>query len=611
MYKSTSLTFALVFSFCQFVYAQAYDDYIGAGHNRDIIVTGSDNLQQTGWSQTASAEKTINGEGLEGKLSEAARFLNQATLCYDMEEIELVAENGLEAWIDAQIAQDMILYEPMLQDIMGDYHAYQFATGDTLQHYPHPVTTQFQKTAYWRMNLQNRDFLRDKIVGAWLEILVISIASDIGTYGYGVMNYLDIFKRHAFGNFRDILQEISLHTSMGTFLSHYGNPKANPAANTLPDENFAREVMQLFTIGLHELNNDGTPVTNPDGSFIPTYDNEDIGEMAKVFTGLGSGGTISPNLDTLFWNPIWGRDYTIPMKMYEDKHEPSIKTLFDGDLVIPANQPGMQDITMALDYLFNHKNTPPFICYRLIQLFVKSNPTPAYVNRVVNVFIDDGNGTRGNMAATVKAILLDEEARSCDWQMHPDQGKFRPATEKGFQFARIAEVESETGEIWTDASYQTWTAGHIPMAAPSVFNHHQRDFAPFGEIQDAGLVAPEFQIFDSHTSIGYVNMIWRWFFLWEEYGYGTWRDPTWKMHPSYDNFLESGQDPEVLLNILDMRLTNGNMTPYTRERIKHAISGLDPSQFPSPIAHLGEYELEKVKLAFILILMSPDFHITK
>lgn len=592
---------------------QIYDDYIGAGHNQGITVTSSSDLQQTGWSQTASAEKTINGDGLEGKLSEAARFLSQAAISHDQEEIEHVAEIGIEAWIDEQIAQDYTLHLPIFDSVLADHHAYQLSIGDTVLI---PAVKSMQRTTYWRMNMLERDFLRDKLVAAWLEILVISIRSDISPYGQGVMDYLDIFKRNAFGNFRDIIGEVTLHPSMGIFLSHHNNRKADTTANTLPDENFSREIMQLFTIGLNEMNNDGTFKTDADGDLIPTYNNADIGEMAKVFTGLSAGQTIIPGVVPLFFGlPVWAIDYTVPMIMYEEHHEPSAKSIFNGDLIIPANQSGMEDIEMVLDYLFNHPNTPPFICQRMIQLLVKSNPTPAYVNRVANVFINDGNGVRGDMEAVIKAILLDEEARTCFWQSHPDQGKLKNATDKGLQFARIVDFDIPSGEIWTDGSYQEWTAVHLPMNAPSVFNWHERDFIPFGEIGDAGLVAPEFQMLNNHTSIGYANLTWRWFHLTEagegEFGFGSWRDPSHAMRPVYNNYFEAGQDAEALINMLDLQFTNGNMTPFTRSVIKDLIVSMDESFFPNPSVHLNEYHIEKVKHAIIMLLLSPDFNILK
>lgn len=592
---------------CGQLHSQAYEDYIGAGHNRDITVTSSDNWQQDNWSQTAAAENTINGAGMEGKLSEASRFLTQAAIGHDIEATEHVAEIGIEAWIDEQIAQPYSLYLPLIEDVMVERQADMDAVGDTSLLLPYEF---IQKTAWWRMNMLERDFLRDKIALAWSEIMVISVNSPISPYGDGVMNYLDIFKSNAFGNYADILREVTLHPSMGIYLSHYGNPKGNPEQNLHPDENYAREIMQLFSIGLYELNNDGSRKLDADDHLIPTYNQNDIGEIAKIFTGLGAGGSRYESIEPAFNLPIWAIGFTTPMVMYEEHHETAEKNIF-GSLNIPANQPGMTDVDTFLDYLFNHPNTGPFICNRLIQLLVKSNPTPAYIDRVATVFNGDESGVRGNMEAVMKAILLDEEARTCVWKNDPTQGKLKHATEKSIQFTRVVDIQSESNEIWTDAEYQSWTTTHIPLAAPSVFNFHETDYSPAGEIADAGLVAPEFQIFNTHTSIGYGNNIWRWFYLWEEYGHGNWRADEHKMHPILDSYLEASQDSEVLINMLDMRMTNGNLSAHTRNAIKTFLTEMDPDYFPLPDAHLDEYPIEKIKQVIILILLSPDFNILK
>lgn len=582
---------------------QAYDDYIGAGHARDITITTSSDWQEPGWTATASGDKTVNGAGLEGPLSEAARFLSHAAISYDMEEIEHVANIGMEAWIDEQIAQDYSLYLPMIEGVVEDYNAYQISIGGN----PEGPGGKQQRTTWWRMNMLERDFLRDKITAAWSEILVISFDSDIGAYGYGLMDYLDFLKTHAFGNFEDILKGIATHPSMGVYLNHYQNKKANLAVNQFPDENFAREVMQLFTIGVYELNNDGTYRMDSEGNLIETYTVQDIAEMAKVFTGLGPGGVANSDNPPTFSLGFYGIDYTVPMMMYEEHHETTAKSIFDGDLVMPANQDGMTDINMALEYLFNHPNTGPFICQRLIQLLVKSNPTPAYIDRVASVFNADDNGVRGNMEAVFKAILLDEEARTCEWQQHPSQGRLKNPFEKSMQFTRVADVTSESNEVWTEAQVHGWLLSHIPLTAPSVFGFHERDYVPNGAIAEAGMVAPEFQIFNTHTAVGYSNIIHRWLYTPHGYGYGTWRDESHIMLPHLDAYLEAAQDPEVLLNMLDMRLTNGNLTSHTRSAIKTFITEIDENFFPSPEV----YAIEKVKQVILMILMSPDYNINK
>lgn len=612
--KKVLLSILFFLSIFQNINAQAYDDYIGAGHSRDIIITSSSAQQQDGWTQTASADKTVDGAGMEGKLAEAARFLTQAALRHDMQEIEHVAELGIEEWIDEQISQPAVLHLPIFYNTLQEYIEFQEEIGipDTLIERRHIGA--IQMSTYWRMNMLERDFLRDKIALAWSEILVVSRNSILSPYGTGIMDYLDVFKRNAFGNFYDILREITLHPTMGWYLSHYANEKANPTLGTSPDENFAREVMQLFTIGLYQLNNDGSHQLDAAGNTIPTYKQEDVQQMAKVFTGLGTGGTISDNLPVIFKYNYWAMDWTAPMLMYENKHETEEKTLFEGDLVLPAGQPGMTDIDAALTYLFNHQNTPPFICQRMIQLFVKSNPTPAYVERVSNAFINDGNGVRGNMEAVFKAILLDVEARDCSWINHPTQGKLKNPTEKYIQFTQVVEITSERDQIWMDGALTNYTTNHSPVAAPSVFNFHERDHMPFGQIKDEGMVAPEFQILDSNTAMGYAQLNDRWFHLFNRYG--RWgsddvQSPGLAMTPIFDAYLEASQDNEVLINMLDMRLTNGNLSAHTRMVLKNFLDSMEESYFPLPAAHLAGYAEEKIKHAIAFIMLSPDFNIIR
>jgi uncharacterized protein (DUF1800 family) len=305
-------------------------------------------------------------------------------------------------------------------------------------------------------------------------------------------NYYDVLVNNAFGNYGDLLLEVALHPCMGLYLSDLGNKKADPVHQIYPDENFAREIMQLFTIGLWELNPDGTRKLDAQGQPIPTYDNHDITELARVFTGLAFGGT-NVNFG------LWPRDFTQPMKMWDAYHDCEAKTLLRG-LQLPkrtassGNQglAGMADVRAAVANLFNHPNVGPFIGKQLIQRFVTSNPSPDYVARVSAAFADNGHGVRGDMKAVVKAILLDPEARDGAKMSDPHFGKMREPFLRFVNFARAFNAASPSGLYILDQ----FDLDHMeePMSAPSVFNFFMPNYRPPGALTDANLLAPEFQI---------------------------------------------------------------------------------------------------------------------
>ena len=387
---------------------------------------------------------------------------------------------------------------------------------------------------------------------------------------------------------------------MGRYLTYYNNPKSDLANNQFPDENYAREVMQLFTIGLYKLNNDGSYQLDGSGNRIPTYDNDAIGEFAKVFTGFGAGAG-------LYGVPAsFGLDFSTvnkqtPMAMYDAYHEAGEKYLLDG-YVIPAGQTGMQDVTDAIHLLFTHQNTAPFIALRLIQRLVKSNPSPQYINAVANAF-NNTNGVRGDMKAVIKAILLHPEARSCSWTTNPNQGKLREPMIRYFNLLRQIPLNNPSGKHWNDGrDFQSYTY-QAPLSALSIFNFYYPDFSPNGPIADAGMLAPEFQIHDSFTSIGYLNTFDAYIYLQNPlYGdqshFGL-ADATF----DFTQLKYYARDPETLLNYLDKLFTNGQLSNDTRTIIKDAMANFVGSDDATL--------LKKSKIALWLLLISPDYAIIK
>lgn len=581
--------------------AQVYDDYVGGGHDEGIIIITSDDYQADGWEQIASGENTLNGMGLEGKLMDASRFLAQATFGADEATIREVAQMDFENWIDLQTDLEATYILPSIIETYQTAVQIYTDNGGNLVNYSDRAEWQHFDYAWWQINMTNDDLLRQRVAFALSQILVISINSDLDDYGEGLGDYYDILIKHAFGNYLDILTEVSLHPSMGFYLSHLNNPKAILEDNIHPDENYAREVMQLFSIGLYELNVDGSRKLDTDGNFIPTYDNDDIKEFAKIFTGLGAGGVIGQD-DT--YQPAFGQglgnlDFTVPMAMYNEWHETEEKHLLNG-LVIPANQDGMTDVEQAIENLFNHPNTGPFISRLLIQRLIKSNPTPAYIARVATVFNDNGEGVRGDMKALVKAILLDEEARTCAWVSNPEQGRLREPILRYTHFAKAIGAENNYGLFWNDGRDFLDDVGQHPLRSPSVFNFYLPGFQPNGPIAGQGLVAPEYQIHNARTSVGYVNTVNEWTV--EEYLFDTNETYSFSTDTDYSQLLEFAKDPDVLINKLDILLTHGMLTANTREIIKMSISSFSDNP-------VGNYD--RLKLATYLFMISPDYNVLK
>jgi uncharacterized protein (DUF1800 family) len=451
---------------------------------------------------------------------------------------------------------------------------------------------------WWNSAIYGKDQLRQRMAYALSQIFVISDETDLGGHARGMAAYHDMLAKHAFGNFRDLLLEVTLNPCMGFYLSHLNNPKEIPEENIHPDQNYAREIMQLFTIGLYELNDDGSRKTDSSGNYIPTYNNTDIAEMAKVFTGLGIGTPID-SMELFFGRGLYGSDITQPMKMYEEWHQTGEKKLINNTL-IPDGQDGLKDIEDAIDMLFNHPNTPPFICRQLIQRFVTSNPSQDYIARIVSVFKNDGSGVRGNLFAVVKAVLLDVEARECASLTEDTFGKMSEPVLRYTNFLKALGVVGKSKYFFNHAyNLQNSTFQH-PYSAKNVFNFYQPDYSPNGKINDAGLVAPEFKLLNSLTTLYYPNLVYGWTYY--EYSINNWEDNYYYSSTNASKFFESAHDDEVLINQIDIVFTHGNMSQETRNLIKEAIKEIVPTL---------DGAKNKINMALYLTLISPDFIIKK
>ena len=404
---------------------------------------------------------------------------------------------------------------------------------------------------------------------------------------------------------------------MGHYLSHINNPRSIPLLNIRPDENYAREIMQLFSIGLYELQQNGArKVDMSTGLWIPTYDNDDIVGLAKVFTGLsGSKWEDDSNTDPVTFGRNFRR-YSVldPMAMYEDWHEPGEKTII-GDYTIPAGQSGMEDIEQAIEHLFNHENVGPFLGRQLIQRLVKSNPSPDYIGRVSAVFADNGNGVRGDLAAVVKAILTDPEARECYWIGDEYSAMLRSPMLRYTQMMIGLEAKSESDWFWNSgATFQRFAGQHL-LSSPTVFNFYSPDYVPNADFAYYELTGPEFQILNSSTSSNYVN----WMLVATQENYITenfnvrfnWLND-FDVLPAYMSDRDSyratltntkwrdlARTPTQMVDYLDILLTNGQLSEERKAQIVQSLQG-----------NVFDTE-EQANYALFLIMIDPDYVIMK
>lgn len=579
----------------------------------------------TGYTVGAQNLATVSIEnepaGALPRAKEAARFLLQAAFGPDQdsaEDADEIPENvedlmgmGFAAWIEDQFARPVGLVQPWVDwavdaapqiELHGNWKEFSWwgrAMGSPKLR-PDAAATQAP------------DPLRQRVAFALSQILVVSDRPEVLTVEQrGMANYYDLMVRHAFGNYRDLLIDVAMHPAMGIYLSHLGNQKADPVNRIYPDENFAREIMQLFTIGLWQLNADGTRVLS-NGQPIPTYNNSDITELARVFTGFSFG-----NNEEFRLHP---RDFTVQTKCWDAYHDCEPKTLLG--LSLPARTPsagntgtaGMADLNAAVNNLFQHPNVGPFIGKQLIQRLVTSNPSPEYVGRVSAAFANNGSGVRGDMKAVVRAILLDPEARATAKLAEPTWGKLREPFLRVVNMARAFNATSPSGYYALDQ----FTMDHAqdPMSAPSVFNFFLPAHSPPGPITEAGLVAPEFQVLNATTAVTGPNYFWNAIAGGlHRYGVGNAAyNVTLNLAQELAMVCPANQvnmdvptgpamDPDPLLRRLDLALTGGMLSPQQFQIIREAMLRIGTGSWM--------WHRERLRLAIYLIVTSPDFNVQR
>ena len=576
--------------------------------------------------QGAQAQ-TVFGDSFEERVTgpntdvEAARFLDQATFGGRLQDIAHLRQIGYQAWLDEQFAAAISLEKPYLDwvaNVVGD-GVYQQARQEVW--FIHSAQLHDPSSPL----LTHNDQLRQRVAFALSEIMVVSDKNAALLFQpWALADYYDTLAVNAFGNFRTLLEDVTLHPAMGKFLSMLGNRKNDAALNIRPDENYAREILQLFSIGLHQLNADGTPVL-VGGNPVPTYSQDQVRGFAHVFTGWNFiNCTVGDYADCAPGNP-YEEEWTTPMQPVEAFHDNTTNKQL---LVYPGvSLPGglltaggnaTQEMDAALDNIFNHPNVGPFISRQLIQRLVTSNPTSAYVARVAAVFNNNGQGVRGDLRATVRAILLDTEARNGHITSPSTFGKLREPLTKLVRLWRVAPGVSVNGRVfrWSHIDDEF---GQVPLSAPSVFNFFKPNFAQPGEIRDAGLVSPEFQIATDTQLVSAPNELATRIFLFyvgSRYSY-AWEDNAPVPEETlmdYTALRTLSTDPAALVDHLNLVMMSGSMSTYMRDLLIERLNGPLPDSLPGEepgLTPAQRQSLFRVQQALYLIVNSPEFNIQK
>jgi uncharacterized protein (DUF1800 family) len=532
----------------------------------------------------------------------AARLLLQASFGPTTAALDALSATTDAAWIAAQIAMpvtnDHVDAVQARYDLSADYRP-----GGT-RYDPYMVGNTF-----WRTTPFAPDQLRKRTAFALHHIFMVSQQdTNLWYHSRAYANYLDLLNRHAFGNFRTLLEEMALSPAMGIYLSHLRNRKEDPTINRQPDENFARELMQLFTIGLQELNPDGSLKLDSARQPIETYRNADVMALAKVFTGytwgFPDGQMTSDKFGWLEPDYSAAGDQRIDlqrMKPLADQHSVIEKKLFVGKpwaVTLPAGSTAQADVKAALDTLFQHPNVGPFIGRQLIQQLVTSQPSAAYVGRVTAVFNNNGRGVRGDLGSVVRAILLDTEARSVPTATSP-AGKLREPLLGIAHWMRTFNAVSVNGQY--HMGWQVNPVGQTPYRAPSVFGYYRPGYVPpVASFSTRRATAPEFQILDENTVAGWTNLA-------SAMGGGGlgWIGQAPELPGNYSalqGLLLSG-GVSALLDEINLLLLGGRMSAELRQHLTDAVVSVEDGS--------ARGHADRVRLAVFLTLASPEFRIQR
>lgn len=500
--------------------------------------------------------------------AEAARFLAQAGFAASTADIASVRSMGYSRWLDRQFSA------PRTQSHVD----WLIAKGYGAESFKYSLSG--VDPTLWRKLVGSPDQLRQRVTLALSEIFVVSMNGLPGAWpGLSTGAYVDLLETHAFGNYRELLEAVTLSPAMGVFLAMRGNRKEDTRTGRQPDENYAREVMQLFSIGLNQLNADGTPKLSG-GKTVDTYTLAQIGQLARVFTGWDFDTTAPDGNDHSYMRR--------PMVHRADRFSGGAKQVLD--VTIPETADGPTAMKTVLDTLAAHPNVGPFIGRQLIQRLVCSHPSPAYVERVAAAFADNGKGVRGDLKAVLRAVLLDREARTPSTEA--SGGKLREPIQRMVQFMRTVGMTSP-GDLWAigDTSNPASRLGQSPMRSGSVFNFFRPGYVPpNSRLGTSGITAPEFQICNESTVAGYLNFMQTLI----NNGIGD-------LKPDYSADLAVAADAAALVQRQATLL--GGVSEGTLSTIAAAVGSIT--------ATTDAGKLNRVKAGWLLLLASPDYQVQK
>jgi uncharacterized protein (DUF1800 family) len=521
--------------------------------------------------------------------SQASRFLSQASFGANNADINTLTNIGISSWINSQFSKPQKSHRLYMESIAA-----------TLPNGLAGLNQNQFFESFWQQAITGEDQLRQRVAYALSQIFVISFQdSGVNNYPRGVAAYYDILETHAFGNYRNLLEAVSLNPMMGTYLTSLRNQKES--GTRVPDENYAREIMQLFSIGLYKLNPDGS-VQMSNGKAAETYSYADITGLAKVFTGWSWAGPDKSASRFFGGNPDPNRDW-LPMQSYPAYHSTSEKKFLG--VTIPAQSTATPEASLkvALDTLFHHPNVGPFIGKQLIQRLVTSNPSPQYVARVAAAFDNNGQGVRGDMKAVIKAILLDVEARNDADLNNAGVGKLREPILRLAHWMRAFNVKSTTSRfLMTSLDDPLSALGQSPMRSPTVFNFYRPGYAPpNSSLGSVGLVSPEMQITGETSVVGYLNYM-------RDIipnGAGTSRD----IKADYSSLSSLASTPDQLLDRVNLLLMANQMSGDLRNQILAAINSITIPT--NSVAAADAAKNNRVYLAVYLTMASPDYLVQK
>lgn len=540
-------------------------------------------------SDTANVTITVTGgttppSGRDPGAPEAARLLAQASFGATTSEIARVRRLGIERWVDDQLT------------LRGGSHLAWVRNFDSRQSLSGPRQHKWMIDA-----IDGPDQLRNRMAFALSQIFVTSdVTQVLRREQWAMTNYYDLLRNNAFGNYRQLLEEVTLSPIMGIYLSMLQNAPGDPSTGSRADENYAREIMQLFSIGLHQLKIDGTPVKASNGRPKPAYTQADVQEYARIYTGWTyadadrfNNTPAGPNTDTF-----------LPMRPFPGFHDSGRKNLLRGG-VSPAGISAQRDLDNALDSIFNHPNVGPFFGTQLIKRLVTSNPTPAYVRRVARVFNNNGSGVRGDLGAVVKAILLDTEARA-GYRSVPNFGKIREPLLRWTHLWRAFNVQrgaESAGGIYNIGAAQLQAGvsflGQAVLSAPSVFNFYHPEYAPLGAIRDRNLTAPEAEIYSDALILSTTSKLTG---LTQNQWHGASANNRNRSYLDLRDEVSIASNPPALIDRLNLLLMSGQMSNGLRRILLSHMNAL-----PGDAAGRSQ----RVRDGITLVMASPEYLVQK